>query len=120
MAEGFARQMTHGRVRVFSAAAKSKSIHPLTFRVMHEASVDISRSSTKTLAEIPLENLDHVITLCGDVEEGAPTPNLSAKRLYWPIAVPASTEGSEEQILAKFRQVRDQIHKLVVALLTSE
>ena len=118
MAEGFARQLGNGRDRIFSAGTEPKGIHPLALRVMREIGIDISTQSSKGLDQIPFEVIDQVVTLCGDADERCPTLNSSAKHTHWPITDPAAARGSEEQVLALFRQVRDEIHKQVQALLS--
>ena len=118
MAEGFARQLTNGRYRIFSAGTEPKGIHPFAVRVMREIGIDISTQSSKGLDQIPLEVIDQVVTLCGEADERCPALNASVKRAHWPITDPAAARGSEEQVLALFRQVRDEIHKQVQALLS--
>ena len=118
MAEGFARQLADGRYRIFSAGTEPKGIHPLAVRVMREIGIDISTQSSKGLDQIPLEVIDQVVTLCGDADEHCPKLNSSVKHTHWPIPDPAAARGSEEQVLALFRQVRDEIHKQVQALLS--
>jgi arsenate reductase len=85
---------------------------------MREAGVDISTQSSKGLDAIPLEEIDRVITLCGDAEERCPTLAKQVKRSHWPLADPAAAQGSNEQVLPLFRQVRDEIQRRVQALLS--
>ena len=118
MAEGFARQLANGNYRIFSAGTEPKGVHPLAIQVMEEVGVDISRQTSKGLDAIVLADLDQVITLCGDADERCPTLAAKVKRSHWPLADPASARGSEAEILAQFRQVRDQIKQRVAALLT--
>jgi len=86
-------------------------------RVMQEAGVDISMQSSKGLDNIPLEEIDRVITLCGDADERCPTLGAKEKRAHWPLPDPAAALGSEEEVLPLFRQVRDEIRQRVQALL---
>jgi arsenate reductase len=117
MAEGFARQSANGKYRIFSAGTEPKSIHPLAVRVMQEAGIDISMQSSKGLDKVPLNDIDHVITLCGDADERCPTLDVKIKRTHWALPDPAATAGSEEEVLPLFRQVRDEIRRRVQALL---
>ncbi len=116
MAEGFARHLGNGRYRFFSAGTDPKSIHPLAVRVMQEAGVDISMQSSKGLDKVPLNDIDQVITLCGDADEHCPTLAATVKRSHWPLPDPAAAAGTEEEILPIFRQVRDEIRRRVEAL----
>ena len=117
MAEGFARQWANGKYRIFSAGTEPKNIHPLALRVMQEAGIDISMQSSKGLDKVPLNEIDQVITLCGDADERCPNLSAKVKRAHWPLPDPASTAGSEEEVLSLFRQVRDEIRRRVQALL---
>lgn len=116
MAEGFARQWANPRYAIYSAGTDPKGIHPLAVRVMKEAGVDISKQQSKGLNDVPLDQIRHVITLCGDAEERCPTLPARAKRSHWPLTDPARTAGDEETILRAFRQVRDEIEKHVRGL----
>ncbi|HLN87055.1 MAG TPA: ATP-binding protein, partial [Candidatus Limnocylindrales bacterium] len=116
MAEGFARQAANGKYRIFSAGTEPKGIHPLTVRVMQEVGIDISVQSSKGLDEVPLNEIDQVITLCGDADERCPTLSTKVKRAHWPLPDPAAALGGEEDILPLFRQVRDEIRLRVQAL----
>jgi two-component system phosphate regulon sensor histidine kinase PhoR len=120
MAEGFARQLANGRYRIFSAGTEPKGIHPLAARVMREAGVDISKQSSKSLDDVALEEIDQVITLCGDAEKRCPALGRQVKRSHWPLIDPAAAQGSEEQRLPLFRQVRDEIQRRVAALFLQE
>lgn len=117
MAEGFARQLGNGRYRIFSAGTQPKGVHPLAVRVMQEAGVDISMQSSKGLDKVPMNDIDQVITLCGDADERCPTLSAKATRAHWPLLDPAAAAGCEEEVLPVFRQVRDEIRRRVLALL---
>jgi two-component system phosphate regulon sensor histidine kinase PhoR len=119
MAEGFARQLSDGRLRIFSAGTEPKGIHPLAVRVMREAGVDISAQHSKGLDEIPLGQIDQLITLCGDAAETCPTLPAKIVRTHWPLADPALATGDEEEVMKIFRQVRDDIRARVQALCSS-
>jgi two-component system phosphate regulon sensor histidine kinase PhoR len=113
MAEGFARHLGNGRYRFFSAGIEPKGIHPLAVRVMNEVGIDITRQSSKTLAKIPLDSVDQVITLCDDAAEKCPALGGKVKRTHWPLADPALARGDEEQVLQVFRQVRDELRSRI-------
>jgi arsenate reductase len=85
---------------------------------MKESGIDISHQRSKTVDAIPLDRVDHLITLCGNAQEQCPVLPLGARHSHWPIPDPAKTAGDEENILAVFRQVRDDIRERVQKLLT--
>ena len=119
MAEGFARHLTNGSYRIFSAGIEPKAIHPVAVRVMNEVGIDISRQSSKSLASVPIDSVDRVITLCGDAEEKCPALNASVRRDHWPLSDPALAQGDDEEVLRAFRQVRDEIRSRVQNFLST-
>jgi two-component system phosphate regulon sensor histidine kinase PhoR len=119
MAEGFARMLaTNGR-RIYSAGTHPQAIHPLAVRVMKEAGVDISHQYSKGLEEVPIREVDLVVTLCGNAVETCPTLAIKAEQTHWALADPALAQGDEEQVLQVFRTVRDDIRTRVQQLLVT-
>jgi thioredoxin type arsenate reductase len=119
MAEGFARQSAGDGYLIFSAGTAPKEIHPLAVRVMQEVGIDISQQRSKGLASVPINTVDHVITLCGEADEQCPALESRAKRIHWPLPDPTLADGDEQQILTTFRRVRDEIQSRVKAFLSS-
>ncbi len=113
MAEGFARHFGRDCLEVYSAGISSTSVNPRAITVMEEAGLDISSQSSKAIAKDILENADFIITLCGDARESCPVVPGRVQKRHWPLEDPARAEGTEAEIMAKFREVRDQISKLV-------
>ncbi|HYT54922.1 MAG TPA: ATP-binding protein [Verrucomicrobiae bacterium] len=118
MAEGFARQLAANHYRIFSAGTAPKEIHPFAVQVMQEAGIDITKQRSKGLESVPLDSLDQIVTLCGDVDEQCPVLENRVERIHWPLPDPAVALGDEQRILAIFRQVRDDIAGRVKALLS--
>lgn len=118
MAEGFARQLAANHYRIFSAGTAPKEIHPFAVQVMQEAGIDITKQRSKGLESVPLDSLDQIVTLCGDVDEQCPVLENRVERIHWPLPDPALALGDEQRILAIFRQVRDDIAGRVKALLS--
>lgn len=122
MAEGFGKyyvQKFNKNIEIYSAGSNpSGYVHPLAIEVMAEKGIDISQNSSKSLDEIPLNELDYLITLCGDAFETCPVvPN--ANRQHWGLIDPAKAKGKEEEKLEIFRKIRDEIEKRVKALIGS-
>jgi len=105
MAEGLARQILGDAVRVQSAGSSPGRVHPLAIRALAEEGIDISSHRSKSVDEIDLANLDVVITLCA--EEVCPVVPSRARKLHWPLPDPAAADGSDEERLQRFREVRD-------------
>lgn len=120
MAEGFARHLGGDRWEVHSAGTSPQGVNPRAVRAMAEAGVDISGQRSKPIAPGLLESADIVVTLCGDAEEKCPLTPPSVRRLHWPLEDPAGATGTEEEIMARFRAVRDEIRQRVAALLAEE
>ena len=119
MAEGLARSVFGANAQVWSAGSHPGALHPLATQAMKEIGLDISCQFSKSTADIPQEfikKLQYVITLCD--EEICPMFSSQAIKLHWPIKDPASSHGSEEEKLDRFRQARDLIKKHLIALHT--
>jgi len=109
MAEGFARKILPKDIKIFSAGLEPKGVHPMAIKVMQEVGIDISKQESKNISEIPIGEIDIVITLCGDAAERCPIFPGKVKRIHWALKNPAKAQGSEEEIAKVFRKVRDKI-----------
>ena len=115
MAEGFLRTYAGDRYQAYSAGVEPKEIHSLTRRVMDEVGVDISGQTSKSLRDyMGRVHFGYLITVCNEADERCPTtfPDIG-QRLHWDIEDPATFVGSEDDRLAKFREVRDIVRKRV-------
>lgn len=115
IAEGVARALVAPGVKVWSAGSKPTQVRPEAIAVLKEAGIDISLHRSKSVAEIPPEEVDTVITLCG--EEECPLFLGEATRLHWGLPDPAAVEGSEQERLDAFRATRDEVRRRLEALL---
>ena len=118
MAEGFARQLAPQGLEVSSAGSVPTRLNPFAVRAMREVGIDISSQRSKSVDEIDLGAVSTVVTLCA--EEVCPVFPGSAERLHWPFPDPAAVGGTQEEILAAFREVRDQIRDAVAGHLAAE
>lgn len=109
MAEGWLRHLAGDRFAVFSAGTHPAGVNPDAVRVMNEAGVDISGQQSKSVGSFLGQHFAYVITVCDRANESCPIFPGMARRLHWPFEDPAHARGSEEQRLAVFRRVRDQI-----------
>lgn len=111
MAEAFLRRYGGDLYEVHSAGLHPRGLNPLTIQVMQEKGYDLSSHTSKGITEYLGKVLfQYLITVCADAENSCPTvwPGVS-HRLHWLFDDPAAFQGSEEEKLAKFREVRDQI-----------
>lgn len=111
MAEAFLRKYAGDRFEVHSAGLEPKGLNPLTVHVMEEVGIDMSSHRSKGAEEYLGKVLfQYLITVCDDADKNCPTvwPGVN-QRMHWSFEDPAAFEGSEEEKLEKFRQVRDLI-----------
>lgn len=108
MAEGLLRSTAGERFQAFSAGSEATEIRPLAIRAMAEIGIDISGQRSKTVHEFKGQAFDHVVTVCDDAEEACPYfPG--GRQWHWSFEDPSAATGSEQERLAVFRRVRDQI-----------
>ncbi len=117
MAEAFLRKYADDYFEVYSAGFKPRPIHPYTLMVMSELGYDLSNQHSKALSEYLGKHFGIIITVCKKAEESCPTLPGVSTRLYWPFEDPAAFQGTEEEKLAKFREIRDQINEKIKAWL---
>jgi arsenate reductase (thioredoxin) len=120
MAEAFLRKFGVTEFEAFSAGVTPTGINPLTVRVMEEIGFDLSGHRSKGVDEfLGKEHFQYLITLCDDAERNCPTvwPGVN-ERLHWAFEDPAAFEGTEDQKLEKFRQVREQIQVKILNWMT--
>lgn len=113
MAEGFGKKYAEGEIEVYSAGVEAHGLNPRAVEIMKEAGVDISNHKSEIIDTELLNKSTYAITLCGDAEERCPYTPPHVKRLHWGLEDPAKATGTEEEIMATFRKVRDQVDKLV-------
>ncbi len=119
MAEGFLRQLAGDRVGVDSAGLEAHGQNPRAIRVMDELGVDIRGQQSTTLTDAHLGWADRVVTVCGDADASCPVLPPGTHKRHWGLPDPARAEGDEEQIMAEFRAVRDDIRRRVDALVAA-
>jgi arsenate reductase len=115
MAEAFLRKYGGDTFEPYSAGSEPKGINPLTLKVMNEAGIDISNQQSKSIdVYLGKVTFQYLITVCDDADKNCPVgiPGVET-RMHWSFEDPARFEGSEEQKLAKFREVRDLIEKRI-------
>ena len=114
MAEVFLRKYAGDQFEVYSAGLEPKPINSLTIKVMEEIGFDMSSQYSKPLTlYLGKVHFGYLITVCSNAEEKCPIFPGMGTRIHWPFDDPAVFEGSEEEKLLKFREVRDQIDQKV-------
>lgn len=116
LAEGILRQALGDSYRVASAGSKPAGyVHPLAVRVMAEMGMDISRHTSKPIGDFLKQGAETVITVCGNADQACPTFPGRVKRHHFPFDDPAHATGSDDEKLAVFRRVRDEIRAVFQA-----
>jgi arsenate reductase (thioredoxin) len=91
------------------AGTKPSSVRPEAITAMRELGIDISGHRSKSVEEFDGQKFDYVITVCDSARESCPVFFGGAKRLHHDFDDPAALNGSEEERLAVFRRVRDEL-----------
>jgi arsenate reductase len=110
MAEALLRHYASDQFEVHSAGLEPKGVNPYTVRVMNELGIDIDSQQSKSVATYLGRTLfSYVITVCSNAEANCPIFPGYTIRLHWPFDDPAAVTGPDDEKLAKFREVRDQV-----------
>lgn len=116
LAEGILRAEAGDLLDVQSAGSKPAGyVHPLAIRVMAEIGIDIGAHRSKHMNEFLVGTVETVITVCGNADQACPVYPGQLNRHHWGFDDPAHAEGSEEEKLAVFRRVRDEIRRVFTA-----
>jgi arsenate reductase len=111
--EGLFRHEGGEAYDVASAGTKPSRVRPEAIAVMKELGIDISGHRSKSVNEFEGQSFDYVVTVCDNARDNCPVFPAGTSRLHWSFEDPAAVEGTEEQRLAAFRRIRDQIHERV-------
>ena len=110
MAEGYMRHFFGEMFDVYSAGLAPSSVNPRAIRIMKEDGIDISAHTSDPIEKYLDMSFDYVITVCDHANESCPMfSGIVKNRLHWSFEDPAHAVGTEEEIMAKFREVRDLI-----------
>jgi len=113
MAEGYFRYFADDRFEVTSAGLQPSIVNPLAIQVMKADGVDISHHTSKDVNQFVGQKFEYIITVCDNAKERCPLFPGQAERIHWSFEDPAVAKGTEKEILAVFRKVRDQIRERI-------
>ena len=119
MAEGWARHLRGEVIEPYSAGIETHGLNPRAVWVMAEAGVDISGQRSKHVDEVKDVSFDYVVTVCDNANESCPLFPGRTKVVHVGFDDPprlAKDARSEEEALAPYRRVRDEIRAFVEAL----
>jgi arsenate reductase len=119
MAEGWARRLKADVIEPYSAGLEKHGLNPNAVKVMAEAGVDISRQSSKTVAELGRADFDFVVTVCGHANEHCPVFPGKARVVHAGFDDPpelARGAKTDAEGLGHYRRVRDEIRTFIDTL----
>jgi arsenate reductase len=118
MAEAIVNARMGEQWKAFSAGTQPAGyVHPNAIRALAEMGIDISSARSKSAEEFRGAALDLVVTVCDDAAENCPVWLGEGKRVHLGFPDPAKATGTSEQIVAVFREVRDDIARRIPQLL---
>jgi arsenate reductase (thioredoxin) len=119
MAEGWTRALKAGQIDAYSAGIETHGLNPRAVQAMAEAGVDISGHRSKTVDDLPTQDFDYVVTVCDHAHESCPLFPGKTKVVHVGFDDPprlAKEAQTEEEALAPYRRVRDEIKAFVETL----
>jgi arsenate reductase len=116
IAEGWARHLKGNVIDAYSAGIRPIGVSSRAIKMMAEAGVDISMHQSQHIDEFSGIDFDYVVTLCDNASESCPVFSGKARIVHKPFDDPYFASGSEEEIMATFRKVRDDIKAFVEKL----
>lgn len=114
MAEAFLKTLFPERFEVYSAGTQPGKLNPFVVKAMVEVGMDISGNHTKSVDEFKGDKFDLVVTVCDQAKETCPYFPGALDYLHRNFEDPSTFTGSEEEIIEKVRQVRDNIKNWVI------
>lgn len=109
IAEGYLRYFAGEKADIFSAGIETHGVNPKAVATMIEDGINISDQTSNLVDEYQNIDFDFVITVCDNAKEQCPVFSTSARMFHQNFSDPAKTTGTEEEIKAQFRKVRQQI-----------
>jgi arsenate reductase (thioredoxin) len=110
MAEGILRAAAGDLVEVHSAGSKPAGyVHPKAVAALAEIGLDLSGHTSKHMDEFLDREISTVITVCGNADQVCPIFPGQVHRHHWGFDDPAHATGTDEEVMAEFRRVRDEI-----------
>lgn len=117
MAEGLVNHDLAGEVKAFSAGVRPTRVNPRAVRAMAELGIDISGHYSKSVDDLAGQKFNLVITVCDAAQEQCPFFPGPTEVMHVGFPDPAKATGSEEEIMARFRKVRDDMRAKLIPLI---
>ena len=114
MAEGLARSLAPEGTHITSAGSEPTRVRPQAIEALREIGINIESHTSKSVDDVPIQEMDLVITLCAD--EVCPILPVTVRYLHWPLPDPAGAGDTPDEELEAFRRARDEIKRRLEAL----
>jgi len=119
MSEGLLRARLGQHYEVHSAGTERTHVRPLALAAMAEIGIDLSSHWSKTVDDLGERSFDVVVTVCDNAREAC--PYVPAKRnIHHSFPDPAAATGTDEERLAVFRAVRDEIEAWILSTFSAQ
>jgi arsenate reductase (thioredoxin) len=109
IAEGYLKYFAGNKAEIYSAGVETHGVNPRAIATMKEDGIDISHHTSNNIEEYRNVDFDFVITVCDNAKERCPFFPSNAKKFHYNFPDPAKAKGTEKEILAEFRAVRQMI-----------
>jgi len=119
MAEAWTQVLKGDQLEAYSAGTQPKGVDPRAVKAMAEVGIDISNQKSKDIGSLGNQEFEYVVTLCDNARESCPFFPARTKRIHKGFDDPpilAATAKTEEEAMAPYRRVRDEIKAFVETL----
>lgn len=111
IAEGYLRHFVGDKAEVYSAGIETHGVNPKAIEIMKRDGIDISGHTSNNIDEYAGINFDYLITVCDNAKESCPYFPSGAVKFHYNFPDPAKANGTEEDVMEQFREVREMIRK---------
>ena len=118
IAEALAKSLAPAGTEIWSAGTEPSQVHPMALEVMAEAGLEAGEQRSKHLDEVPIAEMDTIVSLCGEGEATCPAVNAAVRRVHWPLEDPSAAPASDR--LRAFRETRDELRWRIACLWPAE
>ena len=119
IAEAWTRYLKKDVIEPYSAGVDPHTVDPRAIKAMAEVGIDISAQNPKSTEAVQDVEFDYVITLCDHAQQSCPVFPAKTKVLHVGFDDPprlAANAADEEEAMAHYRRVRDEIRAFVEEL----
>ncbi|MRX47214.1 arsenate reductase ArsC [Pedobacter puniceum] len=109
IAEGYLKHFAQEHANIYSAGIETHGVNPRAIATMKEDGIDISKHTSNHVDEYTSIDFDYMITVCDHAKENCPYFPTQAQKFHYNFPDPAKAQGTEEEIMAQFREVREMI-----------